>query len=168
MSLVDAIFPPTQFGRALLVLLAAVVTLAVVWIFQWAGYAPCELCLVERYAFYAALPVGAAAASLARAGKHGWARAGLALLALIFLANAVFAFYHVGVEQKWWQGPTACTGSLSGPVDLSNLAKAVNSGSIVRCDEPALRLLGLSLAAWDVVASAALAIYAGLAARLAR
>ena len=46
--------------------------------------------------------------------------------------------------------------------------KALNSVRVVNCDEVQLRILGLSLAGWDVVASAALAIYAGLAARLVR
>jgi disulfide bond formation protein DsbB len=35
----------------------------------------------------------------------------------------------------------------------------------VRCDEVQLRVAGLSLAGWNVVASAALAVYAALAAR---
>ncbi len=168
MILANSIFPSSQAGRAFLVLLAAIVTLAIVWVFQGMGYAPCELCLTERYAFYAALPIAAATIFLARAGQHGWAKAGLALLAVIFLANAVFAFYHIGVEQKWWVGPTACTGSLSGPVNVDDLMKAMNSAPVVRCDEPALRVLGVSLAGWDIAASAALAIYAALAARLPR
>ena len=168
MSVVEALFPRALFGRAGLVGLAAAVILVIVWIVQIAGYAPCDLCLIERYAYYAAVPVAAVTAWLAWAGKPGWARAGLAILALIFLANTVFSFYHFGVEQKWWEGPAACTGALAGTVDLSDLAKAVNSSAVVRCDEPALRVLGFSLAAWDVVASAALALYAGFAARLAR
>ena len=168
MTLAETIFPSSQAGRAFLVLLAAIVTLAIVWAFQGMGYAPCELCLTERYAFYAALPITAGTIFLARAGQHGWAKAGLGLLAAIFLANAAFAFYHVGVEQKWWEGPTACTGSLSGPVNVGDLMKALNTTPVVRCDEPALRVLGVSLAGWDIVASAALAVYSALAVRLSR
>ena len=164
----EIVFPRTLAGRALYVALAGAVILAAVWIIQFAGYPPCELCLTERYAFYAAVPIAVATAALAGAGKSGLARAGLVILAVIFLAGAVFAFYHFGVEQKWWEGPTACTGSLSGTVDLGDLAKAVNSPSVVRCDEPALRVLGLSLAGWDVAASAVLALYAAFSARLAR
>ena len=162
------VFPPTQAGRALLVLLAAIIVLAIVWIFQASGYTPCELCLAERYAFYAALPLSAATLFLARAGQHGLARAGFAILALLFLANALFSFYHVGVEQHWWLGPTACTGSLSGPVEVKDLMKALNATPVVRCDEVSLRIFGMSLAGWDVVASAALAAYGALASTLSR
>ena len=38
----------------------------------------------------------------------------------------------------------------------------------VRCDDPALRIFGVSLAGWDMVASAALGLYAALATRFAR
>ena len=168
MTLVDWVFPHSQVRRALLILLAALFTLAAVWIFQAMGFAPCELCLTERYAFYAGAPIAALTAYAASRSAHGAARAGFALLALIFLANVALAFYHVGVEQHWWPGPTACTGVLSGPVDVKDLAGALNTAKVVNCDEVQLRILGLSLAGWDVVASAAIAIYAALAAGLKR
>ena len=168
MNVSDWILPATQARRALLILIAALATLAAVSILQGLGYAPCELCLTERYAFYAGAPIAALTAFLASRAAHGLARALFALIALVFLANVVLAGYHVGVEQHWWPGPTACTGSLSGPVDVNDLAKALNSARVVNCDEVQLRILGLSLAGWDVVASAALAIYAALAARLDR
>ena len=168
MALVERILPPSQTHRALLMLVATLATLAAVWILQGLGYAPCELCLTERYAFYAGAPIAALTAVLAKRSAHAAARALFALLALVFLANAVLAGYHVGVEQHWWPGPTACTGALNGPVDVNDLMKALNSTRVVNCDEVQLRILGLSLAGWDVVASLALALYAALAARLLR
>jgi len=168
MTPVDLVLPSSQTYRALLILVAALAVLAAVWILQALGYAPCELCLTERYAFYAGAPIAALAAGLASRSAHGFARALFILLALVFLANAGLAFYHVGVEQHWWPGPSACTGSLGGPVDVNDLMKAMNSAHVVNCDEVQLRILGLSLAGWDVVASAALAFYAALAARLAK
>ena len=96
------------------------------WAFEAFGYTPCELCLAERYAFYAGAPIAALTAYLASRGAHGAARGLFALLALVFAANVGLAFYHVGVEQHWWAGPTACTGSLSGPVDANDLMKSLN------------------------------------------
>jgi disulfide bond formation protein DsbB len=168
MTPVAFVLPRSQTLRALLLLLAAVVVLAAVWTFQLFGYAPCELCLTERYAFYAGAPIAALTAFLASRSAHGGSKALFVLLVLIFLANAGLAFYHVGVEQHWWPGPTACTGALTGPVDVNDLAKAINSARVVNCDEVQLRILGLSFAGWDVVASLAMAAYAALAARLPR
>jgi disulfide bond formation protein DsbB len=165
---VDWVLPPTQLGRAVLLLVAALTVLAAVWILQGLGYAPCELCLTERYAFYAGAPLAALTAFFASRSSNALARAGFVLIALIFLANVGLAVYHVGVEQHWWPGPTACTGSLTGPVDVNDLMKQLSATRVVNCDEVQFRILGLSLAGWDAVASAALAIYAALAARLVR
>jgi disulfide bond formation protein DsbB len=168
MDWAELVLPPSQVARALWLLAAALATLAAAWTFEAFGYAPCELCYAERYAFYVGAPIAALTVYLAARRAHGVARALFVLLALIFVANAALAFYHVGVEQHWWTGPTACAGSLSRPVDVNDLMKSLNAARVISCDEVQLRILGLSLAGWDVVASAAMAIYAGLAARLAR
>jgi disulfide bond formation protein DsbB len=165
MALAETALPPSQETRAVLIAAASIAILAAVWIFQGMGYAPCELCLTQRYAFYAAIPLALLTAFLAGRSAHGLARAGFALLALVFAASAVLAAYHVGVEYHWWQGPTACTGGPSS-LDVNDLVKALDSVKVVRCDEVQLRIAGLSLAGWNVVASAALVVYAALAARL--
>jgi disulfide bond formation protein DsbB len=165
MTLAETALPPSQENRAVLIAAASIAILSAVWIFQGFGYAPCELCLTERYAFYAAIPLALLTAFLAGRSAHGLARVGFALLALVFVASAALAAYHVGVEYHWWQGPTACTGG-GGSLDVNDLLKSLDSVKVVRCDEVQLRIGGLSLAGWNVVASAALAVYAALAARL--
>jgi disulfide bond formation protein DsbB len=165
MTLAATALPPSQETRAVLIAAASIAILAAVWILQGFGYAPCELCLTQRYAFYAAIPLGLLTAFLAARSAHGLARAGFALLALLFIASAVLAAYHAGVEYHWWQGPTACTGG-PGSLDVNDLVKSLDAVKVVRCDEVQLRIAGLSLAGWNVVASAVLAIYAALAARL--
>jgi disulfide bond formation protein DsbB len=166
MTLDEIVLPSSQAARALVIAAASVAILAAVWIFQAFGYQPCELCLTQRYAFYAAAPLALLTAFLASRSAHALARAGFALLAALFAANTVLAAYHAGVEYHWWAGPTACTGGLTGSLDVNDLAKALDSVKVVRCDEVQLRILGLSLAGWNVVASAAPAPYAALAARL--
>jgi disulfide bond formation protein DsbB len=164
MTPAEIVMAPSLGLRALWIAAASAIILAAVWIFQGLGYAPCELCLTQRYAFYAAVPI-ALLTALASRSAHGLTRAGFALLALVFAASTVLAAYHVGVEQHWWAGPTACTGG-PGSLDVNDLVKALDSVKVVRCDEVQLRIAGLSLAGWNVVASAILAVYAALAARL--
>jgi disulfide bond formation protein DsbB len=167
MTLAELLFPASLARRAALIAAASVAILAAVWVLQAFGYQPCELCLTQRYAFYLGAPL--ALLTVFVAGRSpGLARAGFALLALVFLANAVLAAYHSGVEYRWWPGPTACTGAVSGSLDVSDLLNAINSAKVVRCDEVQLRIFGLSLAGWNVLVSAALAAYAALAARLPR
>ena len=65
MTLAEIVLPPSQAARALMILAASLAILAAVWIFQGLGYQPCELCLTQRYAFYAAAPLAALTAALA-------------------------------------------------------------------------------------------------------
>ena len=166
MTLAEIVLPPSQAARALIIAAASLAILAAVWIFQGLGYQPCELCLTQRYAFYLAAPLAFVTAAFASRSAHGLARAGFALLAAAFVASAALAAYHAGVEYHWWAGPTACTGALTGSLDVNDLVKSLDSVKVVRCDEVQLRIAGLSLAGWNVLASAALALYAALAARL--
>ena len=127
MTLAEIVLPPSRGARALSIAAASAAILAAVWIFQAIGYPPCELCLTQRYAFYAAVPLALLSAFLASRSAPGLARTGFALLALIFAANAALAAYHTGVEYHWWPGPTACTGG-PGSLDVNDLVKALEFG----------------------------------------
>jgi disulfide bond formation protein DsbB len=121
------------------------------------GYAPCPLCLEERYAYYFAVPASAAAILFARGQATGIARILLVLIALAFLANMAVGIYHAGVEWKWWPGPTECTGAF----ELKWGEGGIVDTPVVRCDEASWRFLGLSFAGWNAVVSAFLAGVAG-------
>jgi len=138
----------------------AALTLAGAWAFQLSGYPPCDLCLEQRTAYYAAVPLGLliALAAATRAPRAVLV-VGFALVAALFVYNAGLAIYHSGVEAKVWTGPTACTGGyVGGQGDLLTQLKNVK---VVRCDEVGLRVFGFSLANWNILISAGLA---GLAA----
>lgn len=135
----------------------AFATIAGAWIFQAFGYAPCELCLEQRPAYYVGVPLAALVAVMATPGQRRFAVAGFALIALIFAANALFGAYHSGVELMLWKGPTGCTGAMGGPAKAADLLKQLESVKVVACDKVQLRVLGLSLANWNVAISLALA-----------
>lgn len=135
------------------------------------GYQPCMLCLIERYAFYFAVPALFIAVMLYSGGNKGWAAFLFALVALAFLANAGLGTYHAGAEYKFWPGPSACGGGGSLTSDAGSLLQDLSKIHVVRCDEPALVFLGLSFAGWNVVASLllmALSLKAALAASQSR
>lgn len=143
--------------RGLLVILAvAFATIAGAWVFEAAGYAPCELCLLQRWAYYAAIPLAVLFLLLPR----GLARYGLWLLGVLWLGSMVFGAYHAGVEWKWWPGPDTCTGTGALSGGLPDLSRPV-----IMCDQAAIRILGLSLAGWNAVISLALAATAFLSQR---
>jgi disulfide bond formation protein DsbB len=144
-----------------LVLAGAACVLGGALLFQYAGgLAPCELCLYERWPYYASLPL-----ALALAAPHTTradAQVGAALLLALFLGSSVLAFYHVGVEQHWFQGPTACTGAGGGAATIEELRRLLMNQQPVRCDAPQWSLFGVSLAGYNFLASLALAVLAGV------
>jgi len=149
-------------ASALVIAGFAAVTLAGAWYMQlvW-GLQPCELCLKQRYAYYAIVPV---ALLLALAAGRGAPRplllAGLALLGLAALGNAGLGVYHSGVEWGFWQGPTACTGDVGNLGSAGSLLERLDSVKVVRCDEVQFRFLGLSLAGYNVLISLVMAAIA--------
>ena len=157
----------TPLQAALGVLILAFATIAGAWIFEWAGYAPCELCLMQRWAYYAGVTLAALTAIIAARGPHSLAGAGLALLGLVFIGSMVFGVYHAGVEWGFWPGPTGCIGALTRADSMADFLKQLETVKVVRCDAVAIRILGLSLAGWNAVMSAAMAALALLGARKA-
>jgi len=160
----------SRLRRAAAVLVLALATILGALAFEHlGGYAPCPLCLQQRYAYYVTIPALGLAVWLLALGRRGFAIVLLALVAAIFFANAGFAAYHAGAEWKFWPGPDTCAAAgdaLGG--GGGGLLKELETTHVVRCDEPALRIFGLSLAGWNVLISLALAAGSAAAAVTAR
>jgi disulfide bond formation protein DsbB len=116
----------------------------------WGGLTPCELCLLERYPWDAALAIGLVATILGSPRALPWVAG---LLAMVFLLSCAFAFYHVGVEQRWFQGPTACTAPDQPADTVAALTAQLLQQQPVRCDEVQWSLFGISLAGFNLIAS---------------
>lgn len=134
-------------GAGSAALLAAALT------FQALGYAPCELCLLQRWPHVVAALAGLGMALL------GWRRSLAALGLLAALAAFGLACYHAGVELKLWAGPQHCSGGVSGLASMStqDLVNALETAPVVRCDQIAWSLFGISMAGWNAICSALLA-----------
>jgi disulfide bond formation protein DsbB len=126
------------------------------------GLAPCHLCLLQRVPYYVGLPLAAAVALGAWRGlPPAWLRLGLCLVALAMLTTAGIAAYHAGVEWGWWAGPADCSGENLKPLgSVDDLLSQMNATQVVRCDVPALVVLGLSMAGWNALLSLGLALVA--------
>lgn len=159
--------PVSPRFAAVAVLVIAAATIAGAWLFQWAGYLPCELCLKQRWAYYVGVPFAALVTLSAWRGPRDGAAYGLLLLALLFLGSSAFGTYHAGVEWGFWPGPTDCTGSLDKAGPMTDFMNQLNTVKVVRCDAVAIRILGLSLAGWNAVVSLGMSVLAALGARSA-
>lgn len=108
------------------------------------GLLPCELCLMQRAPFALNILLGIVAFA------HAPLRLPLiGLSGLSFLINSGIAFFHSGVERKWWTGLTGCTTpDMSGSIE--ELLKRIQDTAVVRCDEIPWSLFGLSMANYNV------------------
>ena len=150
-------------GLIILAMAGSLAVLAGAFAFQYiGGLAPCHLCLLQRWPHAAAVAIGLLA--LAVPGRL-LPLAGAAAA----LTTAAIGMYHTGVERLWWAGPTSCSaGSIAG-VDVKDLLNpTIVVAPVVRCDEVAWQMLGLSMASWNVAVSLGLALIWLLAARSRR
>jgi disulfide bond formation protein DsbB len=155
---------------ALAITAIAAATLAGAWYFQLVlDIRPCPLCLEQRYAYYLAIPLGALVAlAAAKDAPRGVLLAGLVILALAAFGNAGLGTYHAGVEWKFWQGPTDCTGPVGNLGSAGDLLARLDTEKVIRCDEVQWRFLGLSLAGYNVLISLLMAAIAGWGLALTR
>jgi len=127
------------------------------WIFQYGfGYLPCTMCYWQRHAHKIVLSVAVIAIVLGMY-KPSYRRPMIWLIALSLLGSFVVAFWHVGVEYKWWDGPQTCaaTGEMGDfdPNDpLGGLGGKIRPPA---CTEAVWHFLGLSMAAWNALVSLA-------------
>jgi disulfide bond formation protein DsbB len=148
---------------ALVVALVSFVALAGAWGLEIFGhYPPCPLCLEERIPYYAAVPGGLAAVILANTSPRIAALI-LAVVCLALLYNAGLGIYHAGAEWHFWPGPSTCSAGSEALKPIGNLSQSLQHNRPVHCDEAALRVFGLSLAAYSAAISAALAALGGYA-----
>ena len=117
----------------------------------WGGLFPCHMCWWQRYAHFAALGFAILAYPLARLPDRG--RAFVWLAALAILTSAGIAFWHAGVELKYFPGPATCTSDFHGG-STDDLLKHIMDAPLVLCDQVQWKFLGLSLAGWNFILSA--------------
>ena len=125
-------------------------------------YIPCKLCLGQRTPYYVGVPLMALAAVSATLRWPPILTRLLLLVGGLIMAYSLYlAIRHSGVEWGWWAGPTDC-GVGGTPVDTggNGVLDALDTYTPPACDRAALRVLGLSFAGWNALASAFLAVVA--------
>lgn len=125
-------------------LCASLVAIASAHITELFGYLPCKLCYYQRYIYYF-IPCIAVLALFFR-------RKLIFFLTLFFLliAEIAVAFFHVGVEKKWWQYNSECAVNIFSDSAINDLSQ-IMSQKIVPCDTPQIITWGLSMAGWNTI-----------------
>ena len=130
--------------------LGSALLLAGAFVFQALGYAPCAMCLWQRWPHAVAVGLGAVGFVFP---------IGMVALAGVLSAasSAALGVYHTGVERNWWEGPATCASASPTGLSPEELLEQIMTAPLVRCDEVAWQMLGLSMASWTALASLGLA-----------
>lgn len=133
--------------------LASAACLATAFWFQHvAGLEPCPLCIDQRWAHGASIGVAAVSVVFMAPGR---AAIMLAALALTFVGGTAIAAWHVMVEWHWVASP-GCSPPEFGDMSIDSFL----SIDVVRCDEVAWSMAGVSMAGWNAIVSFMLAAVA--------
>ncbi len=147
---------PIARTASLLLAIASIAILLSVFGFQYlGGAAPCQLCIWQRYPYAVLIVLGAV-------GYFWQPRLMLGLSFLVLLVGAGLAGYHFGVEEGWFALPTGC--AAGGDATSVEELRRMLSEAPPACDQVQFMVFGWSLAAWNFLASLALALFAGAAA----
>ena len=150
--------------RLLLCAVLAVLLLSAAYALQYLlGYQPCSLCLKQRIVWWAVLVCAALALLLSDAPRaprlmpRVFMTATLLvslLTSLLLLAGGALAVFHAGGERGWWTLTLLCEGFAFDPdLTTQDLRSLLLARKPVSCDEPALRLFGLSLSEYNALFS---------------
>lgn len=132
-------------------LFAAIFALTFAYISQfYFDHQPCVLCLYQRQPFFAIIAISILSLTFFKTEKLK--KISVIFCLLFLLINCAIAFYHVGVEEKFFAGPTTCSSeNLDQIQNLEELKSAIMTTKAIRCDQPSFVFLGLSMAAWNFI-----------------
>ena len=110
------------------------------------GLFPCKLCYWQRYPHFLIILIFPL--------FYFFQMRSLIFVGMLsMLVSTTLALYHVGVEKKYWPGLNSCTNSSIEGLSTDQLLDKIMSAPLVRCDEIAWDLIGISMAGWNALIS---------------
>ena len=131
------------------ILAFSILSLSIAYFIQYVlGHKPCNLCIIERIPYIAAIILISLIFILNRYQKII-----SSLILIFFIFGAVVSFYHFGIEQGFFSESLICDLSNSQPLNKEDLLNQLKKTEIVSCKDVTFRFLGLSLATINTVIS---------------
>jgi len=132
------------------ILIFSIFSLSAAYFIQYIlGHKPCNLCLIERYPYLGAIIFISLFFIINR-----YEKVLLFSVLLLFIFGAVISFYHVGIEQNFFQESAICdvSNSLSN-LQKEDLLKELKNTAPISCKNVTFRIFGFSLATINTVIS---------------
>ena len=120
------------------------------------GYAPCQMCYWQRDAHKAVMIVSVLGLAFRLStSTRKYDRVLLLFAGVAFAVSFVVAFWHMGVEYNWWEGPKSCAAP-TGPstINPDAIFDALNGkAKMPSCNAAPWHLLGISMAGYNALIS---------------
>ena len=132
------------------ILAFSILSLSIAYFIQYVlGHKPCNLCIIERIPYIAAIILISLIFILNRYQKII-----SSLILIFFIFGTVVSFYHFGIEQGFFSESLVCDlGSSGGDVSKEDLLKQLQNKTPISCKDVTFRFFGLSLATINTVIS---------------
>lgn len=132
----------------IIVLVSFVALISAYFIEYILGHQPCNLCLMERIPYVAALVIVIFNYKFNHLEKYF-----ILLLSIVFLASTLLSLYHLGIEQGFIEESLVC--------DLQNSSKILSKEEILKqlqekrvsCKDVTFKIFGLSLTTLNIIIS---------------
>tara|TARA_B100000963_G_scaffold15385_1_gene11767 strand:+ start:21 stop:497 length:477 start_codon:yes stop_codon:yes gene_type:complete len=127
----------------------SILSLLIAYFLQYVlGHKPCNLCIIERIPYIAAIILISLIFILNRYKKI------ISNVILIFFVfGALVSFYHFGIEQGFVSESLICELSNNEPLNKEELLNQLKKKEIISCKDVTFRFFGLSLATINTVIS---------------
>ena len=131
------------------ILAFSILSLSTAYFIQYVlGHKPCNLCIIERIPYIAAIILISLIFILNRYQKII-----SSLILIFFIFGSVVSFYHFGIEQGFFSESLVCDLGNSQPINKEELLNQLKKAEIVSCKDVTFRFLGLSLATINTIIS---------------
>ena len=131
------------------ILAFSILSLSTAYFIQYVlGHKPCNLCIIERIPYIAAIILISLIFILNRYQKII-----SSLILIFFIFGVIVSFYHFGIEQGFFSESLVCDLGNSRSLNKEELLNQLKKTEIVSCKDVTFRFLGLSLATINTVIS---------------
>ena len=131
------------------ILAFSILSLSIAYFIQYVlGHKPCNLCIIERIPYIAAIILISLIFILNRYQKII-----SSLILIFFIFGAVVSFYHFGIEQGFFSESLICELTNSEALNKEELLNQLKKAEVISCKDVTFRFLGLSLATINTIIS---------------
>ena len=131
------------------ILAFSILSLSIAYFIQYVlGHKPCNLCIIERIPYIAAIILTSIIFII-----NKYEKIISSIILIFFIFGTAVSFYHFGIEQGFFSESLICELTNSNALNKEELLNQLKKAEIISCKDVTFRFLGLSLATINTIIS---------------